>query len=224
MNTADLFRHKKPDFNKLEKFGFRNSPDGFIYKINFVNTPFCLQINVKAEGTVSTHLYDLALGDEYTLHLMPDVTGPFVAKVRTEYEEILNKVIDSCFETAIFKFPQTEQLIRYVQETYGDSLEHLWAKFPDCAIWRRPDNRKWYGVILTIQESKIGWDGTDKIEILDLRFDSDSPEHLIDYQHYFPAYHMNKKHWITIPLTGVLPFEEIKKRLDISHQQAALKR
>jgi len=42
-----------------------------------------------------------------------------------------------------------------------------------------------------------------------------------DEKSYFPGYHMNKKHWITICLDGSVPIEEIFCRLDESFAFAA---
>lgn len=37
-----------------------------------------------------------------------------------------------------------------------EELEFLWPKSPDNAIFRRPDNKKWYAVLLTVQKEKLG--------------------------------------------------------------------
>jgi predicted DNA-binding protein (MmcQ/YjbR family) len=37
---------------------------------------------------------------------------------------------------------------------------------------------------------------------------------------YLPAYHMNKKSWVTVVLDGTVPLTEIKKSLDKSYTLA----
>lgn len=61
------------------------------------------------------------------------------------------------------------------------------------------------------------------IEILDLRMKPEDIETIVDNKKYFPGYHMNKKHWITICLDGTLPVEEIYVHLDESYHLAKKK-
>ena len=96
--------------------------------------------------------------------------------------------------------------------------------FPKYAVWRRKDSRKWYGILLTIPKYKIGLEGNDIIEILDLRIKSDELEEILDERRYFFGYHMNKKNWLTICLNETVPLEEICTRIDASYELAKKKR
>jgi len=75
----------------------------------------------------------------------------------------------------------------------GDELEFLWTKFPDNAVWRRKDNSKWYGAILTVSRNKLGLSSNEVAEIIDLRLEKEQMSKTIDNEHYFPGWHMNKK-------------------------------
>ena len=50
-----------------------------------------------------------------------------------------------------FGFKKNGNLYTY----YCDELEFLWQKFPDNAVWRRKDNKKWYGALLTVSKEKL---------------------------------------------------------------------
>lgn len=118
----------------------------------------------------------------------------------------------------IFQSDQAQAIIQYVRETYGDELEFLWPSTPRNAIWRNPQNRKWYGIILTIQKNKLGFASDEVIEILDLRFDKNSArDFAASSEHIFPGYHMNRNSWITIILDHSLPTSEICALLDHSY-------
>ena len=91
---------------------------------------------------------------------------------------------------------------------------------PDCAVIRRKDNAKWYCAVLTVKACKIGLEGEHVLEIVDVRCDPEELAKLIDNRRYFAGYHMNKKHWLTIPLDGTVPAEEIFSRLDESYRLA----
>ena len=111
-------------------------------------------------------------------------------------------------------------IIEYVRKKYGDELEFLWEKFPDNAIWRRKDNKKWYGALLTVSKRKLGIDSDEIIEIIDLRMKPEDIEAKADKLKYFRGYHMNKKHWITICLDDTVSVEEIQQGIDESYTLA----
>lgn len=99
-------------------------------------------------------------------------------------------------------------------------MEYLWEKFPDNAVWRRKDNQKWYGALLTVSRRKLGCSSDEVVEIIDLRGTPEELEEFVDGQHYFPGWHMNKKHWYTIILDGSVPSDEICQRIDESYALA----
>ncbi len=118
----------------------------------------------------------------------------------------------------IFQSDQTQAIIQYVRETYGDELEFLWPSTPRNAIWRNPQNRKWYAVLLTVRKDKLGFTSDDFVEIIDLRFDQNSArDFATTSDHILPGYHMNKNNWITIILNHSLPTSEICALLDHSY-------
>ena len=166
---------------------------------------------------MSTEIIDPSTHEPYTLHLNGSAAGSFVGKVRMEYEGVLQDIVDHCCEPDIFQSDLAKRLIAYVHEVYGDEPEYLWERFPDNAIWRRKDNQKWYGALLTVSKRKLGVKSPGTVEIIDLQEEPDELTALVDGVHYFPGWHMNKKHWYTILLDGSVPFEEICERLNKSY-------
>ena len=75
-------------------------------------------------------------------------------------------------------------------------------------------------MILTIPKRKIGLESDEVIEVINLHNIPKEIEKVIDYKRYFPAYHMNKKHWCTICLDGTIELKEIYKKIDISYELA----
>ena len=123
-----------------------------------------------------------------------------------------------------FKSSQARALIKYVDAQYGRDLEFLWPRTPDNAIWRRGDNGKWFGALLTVKKNKVihGADETP-IEILDVRCAPDMIDIVVDKKMIFPGWHMNKKHWITIVLDGRMDIAQIYSLLDNSYALALKK-
>lgn len=217
--TGRIFKNKKADFARLEKYGFTPSGGSLLYKTEILGGQFALLIEVSADD-VETTVTDLATDEPYTLFLADGAAGSFVGAVRAAYEQVLTDIAEKCFDTVIFKSEYSQQVINYVKQKYGGELEFLWEKFDDNAIWRRQDNSKWYGIILTVNKSKLGLPSDERAEILDLRADPEQIPHMVDGKTIFGGWHMNKKHWITVCLDGSVPFADICKMIDISYNLA----
>lgn len=140
--------------------------------------------------------------------------------MRTEYEQLLLEIAEKCFDRAVFQTTQAHYVLEYARSKYGNEPEYLWKQFPSYAVLRRSDNAKWYAALLQISPDKIGLSDGPKIEVLDLRASPAEIENLIDGKKYFPGYHMNKKHWLTLCLNNAISTQEILQRLDSSYQLA----
>mgnify|MGYP000056751996 CR=1 FL=1 len=215
----DIFLRKKAVPEKLESYGFHKTRSSYRCSTNILDNAFKLEITISKGIAPDTQLIELATGEEYVLYKTAAV-GTFVGEVRTAVYSVLRKIAEQCYETAIFKTEQAAQIIRYVREKYGDELEYLWKKFPDNAIWRKKDNQKWYGALLTISSRKLGFNSDEIIEIIDLRGVPEALAEFVDGQRYFPGWHMNKKHWYTIVLDGSVPTDELCRRIDESYMLA----
>ena len=94
-----------------------------------------------------------------------------------------------------------------VQEKYGNQLEYLWEKSPDTAVLRHEDNQKWYAILM-----RIPWDRLDKgrdglVESVNLKHDQVAD--LLSQNGIYPAFHMNKRYWISLPLDDTLTDEKV---------------
>lgn len=215
-----IFKHKSLNENKLTPFGFVLQNGVYTYETEILDGQFKMFVKVKSNGEIFTEVIDTMTNEPYTLHLVESASGSFVGSVRREYEAILSEVADKCFDREVFKSKQSHEIINYVFEKYGGELEFLWEKFDSNAIWRREDNKKWYGILLILSKRKLGINSDEVIEIIDLRAEPETIESIVDNKRFFAGYHMNKKHWITIPLDGTLPTEEIYRFIDVSYTLA----
>ena len=218
----DFFRNKKYNRQKLLKFGFKEKQGSFSYNCCLPGGQFELSVNIDKTNSVSTRLTETATGELYTLHLVEGADGSFVGKVKEEYCAVLQKISDSCFDLNIFKTKQAVELIKYIEEKYGDELEFLWEKFPDNAIVRRKDNLKWYAAFLTVSRQKFGFQDLSMAEVIDLRVEDANKA--ADNRLIFPGYHMNKKYWISIILDGSVSSDVIKTKIDESYMLALKKK
>lgn len=112
----------------------------------------------------------------------------------------------------------------YAKETYGTEPEYLWEKTPDSAILRHSSNNKWYAAVLDVQKFRLGLEGDEVVDILDVKCDPMLIGSLTEKNGYFKAYHMNKEKWITIILDGTVPDEEIFGLIDLSYELTDVKK
>ena len=208
--------NKKYNLKKLLEFGFKSVTIGYEYKTELMSGEFVLTVNIDKDGRVTTETVEKDTGDLYTLHLTYS-EGSFVGQIRDEYNSILKDIAENCYEIGIFKYENSYKIIDYVKNKYGDDVEYLWEKFPDNAIARRKDNKKWYLAILTVGKDKLGFDSKEKVEVIDLRAKPEELQELLKNENMRPGYHMNKKHWISILLDGSVDINSIYKRIDESY-------
>lgn len=122
------------------------------------------------------------------------------------------------FERGIAMASMAEEVIAYIAEAYGAQPEYPWAKSPGNGIFRHRENRKWFAaLILNISKERIGLEGEEIVDILNLKCDPLLMEGILDGRSRLPGYHMNKKHWISILLDGSVGMGEIASLIDMSH-------
>ena len=216
----DFIKDKKIDFKKLEEFGFELIDNSYYYQTLLLKNQFKMSVKISLDNSIFTEIIDTETNEPYVLHLLEMKRSGYSEKVYKVYSQILEKIQKECFEDEIFKANYTKEIIDYVKNKYGDELEFLWEKSPKNAVIRRESSNKWYAVILTVSKRKLNLDCDEIIEVINLHNIAEEIEKLIDNKKYFPAYHMNKKHWCTICLDGTVELKEIYKLIDISYELA----
>ena len=218
--VKDFIKDKKIDLKRLEKFGFELKDNSYYYHTSLLKNQFKMSVKISLDNSIFTEIIDTETNEAYVLHLLEIKRSGYSEKVYKAYSEVLEKIQKECFEDEIFKANYTKEIIEYIKNKYGDELEFLWKKSPKNAVVRRKSTKKWYAAILTISKRKIGLNTDELVEIINLHSSQEEIEKLIDNKKYFPAYHMNKKHWCTICLDGTVELKEIYKLIDVSYELA----
>ena len=215
----EFTKRKKPIPEKLTAYGFEKEGNMFRYSREIRDGEFTLTLEIEKDGAIGTELIEKETGEEYVLY-KTNASGAYVGGIRAAIGEVVGDVTGKCYETSVFRTEQAQMLREFVRETYGDELEFLWTQFPDNAVWRRKDNRKWYGAILTVEGRKLGLESERIEEIVDLRMDPKEAEEILLRANYYPGWHMNKKSWYTLILDGSISDGELKERLGESYRLA----
>ena len=63
-----------------------------------------------------------------------------------------------------------EEIFEYVKKQYGTMPEYLWAQSPDNAVLRHK-NGKWYAVVMSVEKCKLGLEGNEFVDIMDVKYD-----------------------------------------------------
>ncbi len=211
----DIFKRTDIDFKRLKTYGFKNNNNEYIYEKVFLNNKFKAIITINKDKIVTGKVIDLEINDEY-LALRTENVGDFANKVRDEYKSILNDIKIHCCNEKPFISEQANRMTKYIKEKYNNEPEFLWDKFKGCAIFRNSNNKKWYGLITNIDLSKLE-NKTGEVEIINVKLEREKILELLKVKGYYPAYHMNKKDWISIILNDTISDNEIIKCIDESY-------
>ena len=98
-----------------------------------------------------------------------------------------------------------KSLQEYITKTYGTRAEYPWEKYPSFSVFRHVGNKKWFAVVMKIPASKLGIENQEFIEIINLKVPPYIIGGILCESFIFPAYHMNKRHWISVILDGSVP-------------------
>ncbi|OOF43691.1 MmcQ/YjbR family DNA-binding protein [Rodentibacter trehalosifermentans] len=115
-------------------------------------------------------------------------------------------------------------LISQIKQRYHTQAEYPWAKFPDYAVFRHQNNRKWFAVLMEVRADKIGIEGEEKIAILNVKANPEEIGSLRMIKGVYPAYHMNKEHWLSLHLAEIdekLLFELLDESFSLTIKKAA---
>ncbi len=112
----------------------------------------------------------------------------------------------------------------HVCEKYSVEAEHPFSDDLTTAVFRHTDNKKWFAIVMRIPRGKLGLSGEGKIDVVNFKCAQDLLYSLWEERGIFPAYHMNKNHWITVCLDGSVPDETVDWLLRISFGLTATKK
>lgn len=209
IDIEEIFKYKIPNKAKLIAEGFSYENKIYQKKIPILKKKFSMDIFIEQNGKIRFTVFDNEFGDEYTLIHVENAKGSFIAEIRSACENVLTEIAQKCFDTEILKAEQTKRIISFIKSKYNTEPEFLWESSPNSAVFRRKDNSKWFSIIMTVDKSKLRLTGHGKIEIMDLKATSENVENLLKQISFYPAYHMNKKHWYTVCLNSSILDEQL---------------
>ena len=93
-----------------------------------------------------------------------------------------------------------QQLLDYCLNTYGTSPDYPFDEDFETAVLRHTDNRKWYAIVMRVSLRRFGFDSDEVVDVVNLKLPTEMFGSFGAADGVYPAYHMNKLHWISVLL------------------------
>lgn len=211
MKVENIFECYFINEEALINYGFTKIEEEYYLKKDLENNNFYVRF------IITNNIFDVRVFDandeEYLPFYIKNAIGSFNVKIKKEVEWLIKDVINNCFDFTSIK----EELLLYIKQKYNTMPEYPWKKDPASATLKTQTN-KWYGLIMNIPYKYLKIEKEGKIDVLNVKNTPEKIKNLIDFKHYFPAYHMNKKYWISILLDRTIELSTVTKLLDESYE------
>ena len=120
-----------------------------------------------------------------------------------------------------------QQFLEYCREAYGTTADYPFDEDSLTAVLRHGDNRKWYAIVMRVSRRKFGLDSDEVIDVVNLKLPIEMHGSFGASEGIYPAYHMNKLHWISVLLPDApddvvsfltnASFEATRSKIKASH-------
>ena len=93
-----------------------------------------------------------------------------------------------------------QEFLECCLNTYGTSPDYPFDEDFETAVLRHADNRKWYALVMKVSRRKFGFESDEVIDVVNLKIPTEMFGSFGAADGVYPAYHMNKLHWISVLL------------------------
>ena len=93
-----------------------------------------------------------------------------------------------------------EAFLDYCLDTYGTAADYPFDEDFETAVLRHTGSRKWYALVMRISRRKVGIDSDEMVDVVNLKLPLEMFGSFGAADGVYPAYHMNKLHWISVLL------------------------
>ena len=214
---SKVFERSHLDIQRLLAYGFKKTAQGYRYRVDILDKEFRVELFLSFSGQLHGEIFETMTGDAYRNIWIEGMDGAFVGKVREAYGQVLQAVRQHCYVDDDFSTAQANRIAALIQEKYGTRPEFLWKSAPQHGVFRNQQNQKWFGIIMYVEQAKITA-GEGKIDVLNVKVHPDEREALLGIVGIYPAYHLNKKNWISILLNDSVSDTNIMQLVDASYQ------
>ena len=116
-----------------------------------------------------------------------------------------------------------QAFLSYCHSTYGTPPDYPFDEDLDTAVLRHGDNRKWYALVMRVSRRKLGFDCDEVTDVVNLKLPTELFGSFGVADGIYPAYHMNKLHWISVLLSDA-PDDVVQFLVNVSFEATKNKR
>ena len=116
-----------------------------------------------------------------------------------------------------------QQFLSYCLSTYGTPPDYPFEEDFVTAVLRHANNRKWYAIAMRVSRRKFGFDSDEIIDVVNLKLPTEMFGSFGTDDGVYPAYHMNKLHWISVLLPDA-PDDVVQFLVNASYEATKDKR
>ncbi len=121
--------------------------------------------------------------------------------------------------------PEREKIIEFACSLPGAIADNPFEGDFDTTILRHGEGGKWFGAIMNVKKSRVGKEGEGCLDVLNVKCDPEEAFIVRElYESIIPAYHMNKRLWISIILDGTVPTDFTERLVEKSYDLTYKKR
>ncbi len=211
----EIFRKSLPNYDQLLDYGFVVDHDDYVYFKKIESNSFEIKVVISC-NEVKGFVYDLDMNEEYTSFRIENTTGEFAGRIRKQFIDLLIDIRAHCFNVQYFVGSQANRISQMILNRFGDAPFFEWESTPDFGVFKNKNNMKWYGLIMNINAQKFGLDD-QMIDVINLKLDPNHIQQLLKEDGYYPAYHMNKKYWLSVFLDDTLSDDDIFSLIEESY-------
>ena len=222
MIESDLFKRYIPNYNKLLSYGFKLMNEEYIYEKKIINNSFLMIISI-VDTNVVGKIIDLDAECEYTNFRVESDCGVFSSKVKQVFIDSLMDIRDKCFDIRMFVSLQANRIGSLIYNMYNDLPFYEWESTPDTGVFKHKETKKWYAIIMNVKKCKISF-GEELVDVINLKISPEKICDLLKLEGFYPAYHMNKKYWISVILDDTVSDDVIMSLISESYCYASRKK
>ena len=134
--------------------------------------------------------------ERYSLFDVTTTNSKIVQQLRQEAEEM---VFQWCYSVDTSLVALKEKWNHWILENVTPYSAMPFKKSA-ATVYNVKENGKWYALMMEIPFSKLGITSDEIALTLNVKISPEEKEILLQEEGVFEAYHMNKKHWISIAL------------------------
>ena len=96
-----------------------------------------------------------------------------------------------------------QTFLDYCRNAYGTAADYPFDEDFETAVLRHSGKRKWYAIVMRVSRRKFGFDCDEVIDVVNVKLPLEMFGSFGPAEGVYPAYHMNKLHWISLLLPDI---------------------